>query len=104
MRDGLSEAAEHRILLAVVVKALAASRVTSPRFQATLIFGDRFARARRRPRPWPSPKGHRVGLRIGLFEACSAFIHIAVCTTGAPPNVKSPMSFANGWSRGESNP
>ena len=29
--------------------------------------------------------GHRVGLRIDLFEACSAFTHVAACTLALPP-------------------
>jgi len=30
-------------------------------------------------------KGYRVGLRIDLFEACSAFTHIAACTLALSP-------------------
>src|SRR2546425_10394646 len=30
-------------------------------------------------------KGHRVGLRIVLFEACSAFTHVAACTLALSP-------------------
>src|ERR1700758_4453509 len=30
-------------------------------------------------------KGHRVGLRIVLFEACSAFIRITACTLALSP-------------------
>ena len=30
-------------------------------------------------------KGCRVGLRIVLFEACSAFTHVAACTLALPP-------------------
>src|SRR5712671_8202502 len=31
-------------------------------------------------------KGHRVGLHIDLFEACSAFTHVAACTLARSPN------------------
>src|SRR6266478_298929 len=30
-------------------------------------------------------KGHRVGLHIDLFEACSAFTHVAACTLARSP-------------------
>jgi len=30
-------------------------------------------------------KGHRVGLRIGIFEACSAFTRVTACTLALPP-------------------
>src|SRR5499433_1951203 len=30
-------------------------------------------------------KGHRVGLRIVLFEACSAFTHVTACTLALSP-------------------
>ena len=30
-------------------------------------------------------KGRRVGLRIVLFEACSAFTHVTACTLALPP-------------------
>jgi hypothetical protein len=30
-------------------------------------------------------KGHRVGLYIGIFEACSAFTHVAACTLALSP-------------------
>src|SRR5213083_65486 len=30
-------------------------------------------------------KGYRVGLRIVLFEACSAFTRVAACTLALPP-------------------
>src|SRR4051812_39001482 len=30
-------------------------------------------------------KGHRVGLRIVLFEACSAFTRVAACTLAPSP-------------------
>src|SRR5580704_19219471 len=30
-------------------------------------------------------KGHRVGLRIVLFEACSAFTRVAACTLALSP-------------------
>jgi hypothetical protein len=30
-------------------------------------------------------KGRRVGLRIVLFEACSAFTRVAACTLALPP-------------------
>src|SRR6202023_2056246 len=30
-------------------------------------------------------KGHRVGLHIVLFEACSAFTRVAACTLARPP-------------------
>jgi hypothetical protein len=33
----------------------------------------------------PSPKGSRVGLRIVLFEACSAFTRVAACTLALSP-------------------
>src|SRR5580692_5181831 len=32
-------------------------------------------------------KGHRVGLRIVLFEACSAFTRVAACTLARSPYV-----------------
>src|SRR5712672_561773 len=32
-------------------------------------------------------KGHRVGLHIDLFEACSAFTHVAACTLARSPYV-----------------
>jgi len=30
-------------------------------------------------------KGYRVGLRIDIFEACSAFTHVAGCTLALSP-------------------
>ena len=33
----------------------------------------------------PSPKQRRVGLRIMLFEACSAFTRVAACVLAEPP-------------------
>src|SRR5271165_386399 len=30
-------------------------------------------------------KGYRVGLRIDIFEACSAFTHVAACTLALSP-------------------
>src|SRR5437867_12660635 len=33
----------------------------------------------------PSPKGCRVGLRIVLFEACSAFTRVTACTLALSP-------------------
>src|SRR5947208_10044531 len=30
-------------------------------------------------------KGYRVGLRIGIFEACSAFTHVTACTLAPSP-------------------
>src|SRR6202158_4853013 len=32
-------------------------------------------------------KGDRVGLRIDLFEACSAFTRVTACTLAGPPYV-----------------
>src|SRR5215475_9520536 len=46
-------------------------------------WADRFARQPSRvslPR-----KGHRVGLRIVLFEACSAFTRVTACTLALSP-------------------
>ena len=55
-------------------------------------------------------KGHRVGLHIGIFEACSAFTRVTACTLAWPPNRGSlnrrlqPFRFlhgcsgASGWS------
>src|SRR5467141_2415366 len=55
-------------------------------------------------------KGHRVGLHIVLFEACSAFTRIAACTLARSP-IRDPLSegfshfvtsmtapVASGWS------
>ena len=40
------------------------------------------------PRPISLPrKGDRVGLRIGIFEACSAFTRVTACTLAGPPKV-----------------
>ena len=33
----------------------------------------------------PSPFHRRVGFRITLFEACSAFTHVTACTLARPP-------------------
>src|SRR5271165_6348681 len=35
-------------------------------------------------------KGRRVGLRIVLFEACSAFTRVAACTLARPP-IRDPL-------------
>ena len=35
----------------------------------------------------PSPKGGRVGLRIVLFEACSAFTRVTACTLAPSPYI-----------------
>jgi hypothetical protein len=35
-------------------------------------------------------KGRRVGLHIVLFEACSAFTHVAACTLARPP-IRGPL-------------
>src|SRR2546428_8627796 len=55
-------------------------------------------------------KGHRVGLRIVLFEACSAFTHVAACTLALSPIrdtlsegfsqfvTSMPAPVASGWS------
>ena len=58
----------------------------------------------------PSPKGRRVGLRIVLFEACSAFTRVTACTL-APSPIRDALSegfshfvtsiaapVASGWS------
>src|ERR1700679_3009931 len=38
------------------------------------------------PPPYqPSPKGGQVGLRIVLFEACSAFTRVTACTLALSP-------------------
>ena len=55
--------------------------------------------------------GHRVGLRIDLFEACSAFTHVAACTLALSPYfvtrlpegfrhfvTSMPAPVASGWS------
>src|SRR5438552_2897345 len=55
-------------------------------------------------------KGHRVGLHIVLFEACSAFTRVAACTLARLP-IRNPLSegfshfvtsmtapVASGWS------
>ena len=55
-------------------------------------------------------KGHRVGLRIVLFEACSAFTRVAACTLARSP-IRDPLTrgfshfvasmtapVASGWS------
>src|SRR5438270_4651819 len=55
-------------------------------------------------------KGHRVGLHIVLFEACSAFTRVAACTLARSP-IRDPLSegfrhfvssmpapVASGWS------
>src|SRR5260370_32473696 len=55
-------------------------------------------------------KGHRVGLHIDLFEACSAFTRVAACTLARLP-IRNPLSegfshfvtsmtapVASGWS------
>src|SRR5207302_5192530 len=55
-------------------------------------------------------KGHRVGLHIVLFEACSAFTRVAACTRARSP-IRDPLSegfrhfvssmpapVASGWS------
>ena len=55
-------------------------------------------------------KGHRVGLHIVLFEACSAFTRVAACTLARSP-IRDPLSegfrhfvssmpapIASGWS------
>src|ERR1700682_3958317 len=36
-------------------------------------------------------KGCRVGLRVVLFEACSAFTHVAACTLARSP-IRDPLS------------
>src|ERR1700730_8635056 len=36
-------------------------------------------------------KGCRVGLRVVLFEACSAFTHVAACTLARAP-IRNPLS------------
>ena len=56
-------------------------------------------------------KGHRVGLHIVLFEACSAFTRVAACTLARSPYFVTPLSegfrhfvtsmpapVASGWS------
>ena len=56
-------------------------------------------------------KGHRVGLHIVLFEACSAFTRVAACTLARSP-IRDPLSegfrhfvasmpapVASGWSK-----
>src|SRR6202045_4400631 len=55
-------------------------------------------------------KGHRVGLHIDLFEACSAFTRVAACTLARSPIrdplpegfrhfvVSMPAPVASGWS------
>ena len=55
--------------------------------------------------------GHRVGLRVDLFEACSAFTHVAACTLALSPYFVTRLSegfnhfvtsivapVASGWS------
>jgi len=55
--------------------------------------------------------GHRVGLRINRFEACSAFTHVAACTLALSPYfvtrlsegfrhfvTSMPAPVASGWS------
>ena len=37
-------------------------------------------------------KGYRVGLRIDLFEACSAFTHVAACTLALSPYIVTCIS------------
>src|SRR6516225_5812259 len=61
-------------------------------------------------------KGYRVGLHIDLFEACSAFTHVAACTLARSPNrdplpegfrhfVSSmPAPVASGWSESPGGP
>ena len=57
-------------------------------------------------------KGHRVGLRIDLFEACSAFTRVTACTLALSPYFVTRLSegfshfvsstaapVASGWSR-----
>src|SRR5437867_9464950 len=58
----------------------------------------------------PSPKGCRVGLRIVLFEACSAFTRVTACTLALSPIRDTPSEgssyfvtsiaapAASGWS------
>ena len=36
-------------------------------------------------------KGHRVGLRIDLFEACSAFTRVTACTLALSPYFVTPL-------------
>ena len=48
--------------------------------------GDARCSRRSLPGRWlPSPKQRRVGLRIMLFEACSAFTRVAACVLAEPP-------------------
>ena len=35
----------------------------------------------------PSPRSSRVGFRIALFEACSAFTHVTACMLAKSPEV-----------------
>ena len=37
-------------------------------------------------------KGYRVGLRIDIFEACSAFTHVAACTLALSPYIVTSIS------------
>src|SRR5436309_15440637 len=61
-------------------------------------------------------KGHRVGLHIVLFEACSAFTRVAACTLARSP-IRDPLSegfrhfvasmpapVASGWSESPGGP
>src|SRR5262245_64071026 len=61
-------------------------------------------------------KGHRVGLHIVLFEACSAFTRVAACTLARSP-IRDPLiegfshfvtsmtaPIASGWSESPSGP
>jgi len=46
-------------------------------------------------------KGYRVGLHIDIFEACSAFTHVAACTLALSPirDMHFPKApVASGWS------
>src|SRR6202158_2511301 len=43
-------------------------------------------------------KGHRVGLHIVLFEACSAFTRVAACTPAPSPYLAARYPRASGFS------
>ncbi len=54
--------------------------------------GDARCSRRSLPGRWlPSPKQRRVGLRIILFEACSAFTRVAACVLAEPP-IRRPVT------------
>ena len=78
LRDGGQPAVVHEVMIKRIIAAARKGERNVTRLRDAALTGLRFGVASSRV---------RVGLRIVLFEACSAFTRVTACTLALPPYI-----------------